>query len=93
MILKTIKKENFETEESTESNLALITQYYDNIDYIDKFLSLEHRDGMAEYIKISFRNGNEISLILRNLENDTWIDSYQNVFLMNDDGKTIEKIV
>lgn len=32
-------------------------------------------------------------LILRTLEKDVWVDNYVHVFLMNDEGKTIERII
>ena len=81
MVLKTVTQRKYENEDSTESNTYLVTDYYSDIEFINKALPLEHKDGR------------EICLILRTLENNGWIDNYEHVFLMNDEGKTIERII
>lgn len=99
MILKTIKKENYNIEDSTEKESFLQTFYYDNIDHIERYLPLEHNDSVVEYLKMFFYDGKEISLVLRTLEIDkkcsgeVWVDNFSSVFLMNNEGKTIERIV
>ena len=93
MILKTVTQRKYENEDSTESNTYLVTDYYSDIEFINKALPLEHKDGKTEHITLHFKDGREICLILRTLENNGWIDNYEHVFLMNDEGKTIERII
>lgn len=93
MILKTITKKKYDEEESTESHTYLETNYYGDISYIQKSLPLEHKDGKIESLTLHFKDESELVLVLRTLEKDVWIDSYQNMFLMNDKGETIERII
>lgn len=93
MILKTIKNRKYEIENSTESETLLETDYYSDIDYVNKSLPLEHQDEKTENIKLCFKDGREITLILRTFKNNAWVDNYKHVFLMNDEGKTIERII
>ena len=93
MVLKTVKRRKYDIENSTKSETYLETDYFADIDYINKSLPLEHKDGKTENITLHFKDGREICLILRTLENNGWIDNYEHVFLMNDEGKTIERII
>lgn len=93
MVLKTVKRSQYDIEDSTESNTYLDTDYYSDIEFINKALPLEYQDGKTENITLHFKDGREICLILRTLENNGWIDNYEHVFLMNDEGKTIERII
>ncbi len=93
MILKTIKKKTYEIENSTEKRTNLETRIYSNIDYIGRDLPLDREDGISETITLHLRNGNELSLALRILEGKVWVDNFNEVYLMNDEGKTIERII
>lgn len=93
MILKTVTKRKYEEAEATESNTYLVTEYYSDIEFINRLLPLEHQDGKTENITLHFQDGREMCLILRTLEKDVWVDNYVHVFLMNDEGKTIERII
>lgn len=95
MVLKTVKRRKYDIENSTESETYLETDYFADIDYINKSLPLEHKDEKTENIKLCFKDGRELILILRTLKNNAnaWVDNYEHVFLMNDEGKTIERII
>lgn len=93
MILKTVTQKKYEKHDSTENDPYLVTDYYSDIEFINKILPLEHEDGKTENIRLHFKDGREICLILRTLKKNAWIDNYHNVFLMNDEGKTIERII
>lgn len=93
MVLKTVKERKYELEDATESNTYLETEYYSGIEFINKSLPLEHQEGKTENINLHFRDGKQICLVLRTLEKNVWVDNYENVFLMNDEGKTIERLV
>lgn len=93
MVLKTITKRKYDDESTTESHTYLETNYYSDISYVSKNLPLEHTDGKVESMTLHFKDDNEILLVLRTLEDNVWIENYQNVFLMNDKGETIERIV
>ena len=93
MVLKTVKRRKYDIENSTKSETYLETDYFADIDYINKSLPLEHKDEKTENIKLCFKDGRELVLILRTLKNNSWVDNYEHVFLMNDEGKTIERII
>jgi len=93
MVLKTVKKKFYEVENSTERDTYLETDYYSDINYISKSLPLDKQNKKTENIKLIFKDGRELVIILRTFEINAWIDNYEHVFLMNDDGKTIERLI
>ena len=93
MVLKTVKRRQYDIENSTESETYLETDYFADIDYVLKSLPLEHKDEKTENIKLCFKDGRELIFVLRTLKNNVWVDNYEHVFLMNDEGKTIERII
>ena len=93
MVLKTVKRRQYDIENSTESETYLETDYITDIGYISRSLPLEHKDEKTENIKMCFKDGRELIFILSTLKNNVWVDKYEHVFLMNDEGKTIERLV
>jgi len=94
MVLKTIRTVDYSDECSTESNRQQETCYYPDLNFVQKDLALEHSIGKNEILRLFFNDGREISLVLRTMkEEGVWYDLYDNVFLMNDEGKTIERLV
>ena len=63
MVLKTVKRRKYDIEDSTESETYLETDYFADIDYINKSLPLEHRDEKKENIILCFKDGIELVII------------------------------
>ena len=71
----------------------LETHYLDGVSQLMKNLSLENAAGKTETATLEFTDGRELILILREFKDDVWVDNYKNVYLMNDKGETIERLV
>ena len=93
MILKTVGKSDYKIEESTISRKMHDTNYYFNISHLDRHRPVEPKEGDCEVLTLTFNNGESISLILFDYENDTYKAVYEHVYLMNDKGETVERIL
>ena len=93
MILKTVGKRKYEVKDSTIIKEQNETQYFSDIKYVRRCFPTNPKEGDCESINIHFNNGQELSLILFDYENDTYKAVYEHVYLMNDKGETVERIL
>ena len=94
MILKTIRTKIFEFEESDIPNQEYFEdEFYSNIKQVSVYVPAEHEDGKMHSILLTFEDGSEYDITVATLKNDVWIYEYKNIFLMNDKGETIERLL
>lgn len=97
MILKLTGKRqyNIEKEDSTENYIieSFETDYIGNISKVKRSVPGNHRKDNNENLTIDFNDGSQMCLVIGEFKNGTYYPCYKNVFLMNDEGKTIERLI
>lgn len=87
MIVKTIKKANVDID-------GYETEYFGNVKKAIRFEPcLEQKEKIAETIELFFNDGSSMFLVLGTIEKENYKKEYNSVFLMNDKGETIERII
>lgn len=91
MILKIIKKKDIQIDEVNIDGYS--TDYIFNIKEMNRFEPcLEQQVETTDSIEILFNDGSTRIITLGIIKDNTYINQYNSVFLMNDEGKTIERL-
>lgn len=95
MILKLVRTKKYEIEDSTEVSINEETTYINNIKSVTRIIPMNDRKNRKdELLQIKYENELEINIIIGEFTNNNCINYfYKNIFLMNDEGKTIERLV
>ena len=95
MILKLVRTKKYEIEDSTEVSINEETTYINNIKSVTRIIPINDRKNRKdELLQIKYENDLETNIVIGEFTNDNCINySYKNIFLMNDEGKTIERLV
>jgi hypothetical protein len=95
MILKLVRTEKYEIEDSTEVAINEETTYINNIKSVTRIIPINDRKNRKdELLQIKYENDLEINIVIGEFTDDNCINYlYKNIFLMNDEGKTIERLV
>ncbi len=95
MILKLVRTEKYEIEDSTEVAINEETTYINNIKSVTRIIPINDRKNRKdELLQIKYENDLEINIVIGEFTDDSCINYlYKNIFLMNDEGKTIERLV
>lgn len=90
MILKTMKKAIYEPENTTEKVETYEVDYIDNISSAKKVYNYNHS---FTSLDLKLNNGDSLCLLLSENQEGTEKMLYEHVFLLNNSGQTIERII
>ena len=90
MILKTMRKKIYEPENSTDKDETYEINYIDKIKTINRIFNYEK---LFTTLDITFEDNTKLLLLLSERENNAEKMLYENVFLLNDKGETIERLI
>ena len=86
MVVKTIKKAELDVDGYEE-------EYFGNVKEIKRFNPcLNQEEEIADTLELKFKDGSSMLLVLGMAGNESYAKKYNSVFLMNDNGETIERL-
>ena len=87
MVVKTIKKAKFDIDGYEE-------EYFGNVKEIKRFNPcLNQKEEVADTLELKFEDSSSMLLVLGMVCNESYAKKYNSVFLMNDNGETIERLI
>lgn len=95
MILKLIRNREYEIENSIEIAINEEITYINDIKSVTRIIPMSDRKNRRdELLQITYENDLETIIVIGKFKNENSIEySYKNIFLMNKEGKTIEKLI
>lgn len=90
MILKTMRKKIYEPENSTEKIETYEINYIDKIKTINRIFNYEQ---LFTTLNLTFEDNSTLLFLLSERLDNAEKMLYDNVFLLNDKGETIERLV
>lgn len=87
MVVKTIKKAKLDIDGYEE-------EYFGNVKEIKRFNPcLNQKEEVADTLELKFKDDSSMLLVLGMVGNESYAKKYNSVFLMNDNGETIERLI
>lgn len=90
MILKTMRKRTYEPENSTDKIETYEVTYIDNIKSLNRVFSCQK---LESYLDIQYQDGSKNALIISEKDVDVEKMLYEYIFILNDKGETIDRII